>query len=119
MEPVDYSDGHRESRPMGAMDPFSCFEAKKIIAPLAVARGTQGDGANRSRIHAVVVDFVGLGVFTKFESGMEPVVDGLTSDDGAGTETLGDAERMRERIEPEDRHENHFDDHARWKSVKR
>ena len=50
---------------------------------------------------------------------MESVVDGLTSDDGARTETLGDTERMRERIEPEYRHENHFDDHARWKSVKR
>ena len=37
VDPLDYADGHWEGRPMGAMDPFSCLEAEKIIAPLAIS----------------------------------------------------------------------------------
>ena len=119
VDPVDHADGHRESRPVGAMEPFACFEAKKIVSPLAVPRGTQGDGADRSRVHAVVVDLVGLGVFSKFESGMEPVVDSFSRDDGTGADTLGDPERMGERVEPKNSHEDHFDDHPRGERVER
>ena len=104
---------------MGAMDPFSCLEAKKIVAALAISRGTQGDGADGARVHPVVVDLVGLGVFSKFESGMEPVVDSFSRDDGTGADTLGDPERMGERVEPKNSHEDHFDDHPRGERVER
>ena len=80
---------------------------------LLIPSGTEGDGADGARCHGIVMFLVRLHVLAKLDATMFVVVDAKSSDNGTRTESLGDAVLVRERIQPEDAEENHFDKHPR------
>jgi hypothetical protein len=70
------------------------------VAPLLVPSGTEGNGADGTRCHGVVVFLVRLYVLTKLDATMFSVVDAESSDDGVGTESLRNAILVRNQNTP-------------------
>ena len=59
-------------------------EAEEIKIALDITGRSHGKGANSAGSHAVVVLFMGLNILTVLIVTMAIVIDGLTSDNGAG-----------------------------------
>ena len=97
-------------------------EAEEIKISLNITSRSHGKGSNSAGGHAVVMLLMGLNIFTVFIVTMAVVIDGLTSDDGAGAQSFGNPVQMREGIKPEHGMVSHLNHHVRgnmheWKSV--
>jgi hypothetical protein len=110
---------HGELDPVGPMETLAGHEAVKIVATLEVPSGTEGESGNSSERHRVIVFLVRLDVLAIFDAAMLVVIDGLPGNDGPGTECLGNAEFVRKSIQPENVEENHLNEHACGKTIKR
>jgi hypothetical protein len=94
-------------------------ETVKVVSALLVSRWTQGEGADGLWGHGVVMFLLCLDVLSIFNATVLVVIDSESSDEGPGTECLGDPKLMWECVDPEDAEKYHFDDHLRRKVVKR
>ena len=97
---------------MVAVEYASTVETEKEVAPLGVAGGAEGNGADSTSRHGIVVLLMGLYVGAKFELAMFCVVNRHTSDNGTRAEGVGDTLKMRKTVEPKIAGTDHFDDHS-------
>ena len=89
------------------------------MSTLGIASGTKCEGAHGAWfLHGVVMFLVSLDVLATLNSTVFGAVDVQASDDGSGTEGLGEAEPMRECVEPEDVEKNDLNEHARGAVIK-
>ena len=79
---------HWQLGPVGAMQSLARHKTAEAVAPLLVPSGTEGNGADGTRCHGVVVFLVRLHALTKLDATMFSVVDAESGDDGTGTESL-------------------------------
>jgi hypothetical protein len=100
------------------MESLARHQTIKIVAPLLVPSGTEGNGANGARCHGVVVFFMRLHVLSKLDGTMFIVVNAKSSEDGTRTEGLGDAILVRKGVQPKHAEKYHFDGHPRRIFVK-
>ena len=97
MDPVDYIHGHGKLCGIGAVNDTAGREAEEIKISLNITGRSHGKGSNSAGHHAVVVLLMGLNmIFTVLIVTMAVVIDGLTSDDGAGAQTIGNPIWVRE-----------------------
>ena len=110
---------HRKLGPIGAVKALSGHQAIKIVSALLVSSGAESNRADGASLHGVGVLFVSLDVLSVLDSAVFVVVDLETSNNGPGTEGLGDAESMRKRVQPKDVEKDHFDKHPRRVVIKK
>ena len=76
---------------MVPVEPSSSAEAVKVVAPLGIPGWSQGNGAGDSSGHRVVVLLVNLSICPKLEATMRVVIEFMSRNECARTDSSGDS----------------------------